>query len=472
MSAEGSARGRTLGLVTRAVQVRLRFIAVLVAASLVVGQWDTLRNYWDHAVRLATGTTPAPQGVSSDTEYFCPMDPGVISEWPSKCGICNMTLVRRKRGDATPLPSGVVARMQISPYRLQLAGVRTSPVGYQPLAREAVLSGVATKDGVEADAGDGDLRWIAEGQDAEITADGHAPMAGKVVAASASGRVRMTVDGHEPMLKPGTAVIARVRRAVADMEPFRSLPADPPALRKGELRSVYVCPEHAEVLRDKPGKCPIDKETALEPQPLQSTQRVGYWCPMHPKVTAETPGEKCAECGGMTLVPRVVGYRPKGQVLTVPESAVIDTGTRTVVYVERMPGMFDGIEVVLGPRCGDNYPVAAGLEPGQNVASAGAFLIDAETRLNPSLASAYFGAARGSRPEEAKVETGPSREDAALIARQKICPVTGKKLGSMGTPVKVDVSGRMVMICCDGCEEALKAAPQKYLPRLPAPDAR
>ena len=43
----------------------------------------------------------------------------------------------------------------------------------------------------------------------------------------------------------------------------------------------------------------------------------------------------------------------KGLTLAVPESAVIDTGTRKVVYVETAPGQFDGLEVVLGPRCGD-----------------------------------------------------------------------------------------------------------------------
>ena len=115
---------------------------------------------------------------------------------------------------------------------------------------------------------------------------------------------------------------------------------------------------------------------------------------MHPKVVADRPGSTCGECGGMALVPRVVTYRPAGEVLAVPESAVIDTGSRTVVYVERMPGMFDGVEVRLGPRCGAFYPVVEGLEPGQAVAVAGAFLVDAETRLNPSLAAGYFGAKR------------------------------------------------------------------------------
>jgi hypothetical protein len=113
---------------------------------------------------------------------------------------------------------------------------------------------------------------------------------------------------------------------------------------------------------------------------------------MHPKVSADSPGAECRECNGMKLLPRVVTFTPVGEVLAVPETAVIDTGTKKVVYVERSPGMFDGVEVTLGPRCGDSYPVIKGLEAGQRVATTGSFLIDAETRLNPSVAVGYFGA--------------------------------------------------------------------------------
>jgi hypothetical protein len=44
--------------------------------------------------------------------------------------------------------------------------------------------------------------------------------------------------------------------------------------------------------------------------------------------------------------------------------------------------------------------VIRGLEPGLRVVTSGAFLVDAETRINPALASAYFGAAGGARVEE------------------------------------------------------------------------
>jgi len=89
-------------------------------------------------------------------------------------------------------------------------------------------------------------------------------------------------------------------------------------------------------------------------------------------------------------------------VLSVPESAVIDTGTHKVVYVESAPGVFDGRQVVLGPRIGDRFPVLEGLAPGEKVAADGAFLIDAESRINPGTAPAAPGG-------PTKVADAPSR---------------------------------------------------------------
>ena len=51
---------------------------------------------------------------------------------------------------------------------------------------------------------------------------------------------------------------------------------------------------------------------------------------------------------------------------------------------------------------------------------------------------------------------------AAAIARQKICPVSGKPLGSMGVPVAVVVNGQRVFVCCAGCVNAIKSDPAKY----------
>jgi hypothetical protein len=183
---------------------------------------------------------------------------------------------------------------------------------------------------------------------------------------------------------------------------------------------------------------------------------------------------------------------PEGEVLSIPEGAVIDTGRKQVVFVEREPGVFEGVEVELGPRTGGYYPVLQGLSPGDKVAGAGSFLLDAETRLNPAAASAYFGASGGSVSSEptssgAQMSSDssavkanaatlsasdlenilqlPAEERDSAIA-QAICPVTGEQLGSMGVPIKVMVNGKPVFLCCNACRDEAAAHPEKILNKL------
>lgn len=56
--------------------------------------------------------------------------------------------------------------------------------------------------------------------------------------------------------------------------------------------------------------------------------------------------------------------------------------------------------------------------------------------------------------------------DTKAIATQKTCVVMDEPLGGMGTPLKVDVKGKAVFICCAGCAKKLTADPDKYLQQL------
>ncbi|MHB9075964.1 MAG: efflux RND transporter periplasmic adaptor subunit [Pirellulaceae bacterium] len=206
-----------------------------------------------------------------------------------------------------------------------------------------------------------------------------------------------------------------------------------------------------------------------------------------------------------------------GEFLTVPERAVVDTGSQKVVYVEREPGLFEGVAVELGPRSGDYYPVIKGLHAGDKVAAAGGFLIDAETRLNPAAAATYFGASGGPQstsqprsgavpgvresepapadpvpsdpapvgaPDRPPAESAPTAAIAAptdddlrnieqlpaadrpLALKQGICPVTGAALGSMGVPIRITLRGQTVFLCCKGCLGKAKRSPDEMLKKL------
>ncbi len=462
------------GWSARAAWVRARFLIALAVAFVVVGRWDVLRTYWDRWTAPAAREA-AMGAVSADTEYFCPMEPGVVSDWPAKCPICHMTLVRRKKGDMGPLPSGVIARVQLSPERILLAGVRVAPVRYAPLARSIRLVGPMPPDRpprrLAAQTSPEEASWLRPGLEAEIVPEPPDGLpARKAIIAAVEDNERVTFDipdwvGPIPRLASAT-----VRIPMAGREPFLSMPRGAPSIRAGDPRTIYVCGEHPASTALEAGRCPQDGNSLMR-TPLASNQKVGWWCPMHPEIRADAAGGECVQCGGMKLVPRVVSYSPPGMVLSVPESAVIDTGLRRIVYVESMPGMFDGIEVQLGPRCGSSFPVVRGLEEGMRVAEAGAFLVDAETRLNPGLAVAYLGANRGrTTAAEEPVELGAlSPPDRALVLAQKTCPVTKKPLGSMGSPVRVEVNGQVVFVCCSGCTGALEASPEKYLARPSSP---
>lgn len=72
---------------------------------------------------------------------------------------------------------------------------------------------------------------------------------------------------------------------------------------------------------------------------------------------------------------------PVDDQLSVPRSAVIDTGTRQVVYVETAPGSFEARAVALGDAAGDRVAVLEGLQEGEKVVAAANFLIDSQAQL-------------------------------------------------------------------------------------------
>jgi len=72
---------------------------------------------------------------------------------------------------------------------------------------------------------------------------------------------------------------------------------------------------------------------------------------------------------------------PIGEVLAVPESAVIDTGRRQFVFVEMKKGMYMPLQVKLGRKGEGYYEVLHGLKEGQRVVVKGTFLLDAEAQI-------------------------------------------------------------------------------------------
>src|SRR5581483_1081308 len=74
-----------------------------------------------------------------------------------------------------------------------------------------------------------------------------------------------------------------------------------------------------------------------------------------------------------------------GKHLAVPEGAVLNSGIRKVVFVDKGNGHFESKEVKLGAKMDGYYQVQSGLEEGEKVASSSAFLLDSESRLSEAM---------------------------------------------------------------------------------------
>jgi Cu(I)/Ag(I) efflux system membrane fusion protein len=75
----------------------------------------------------------------------------------------------------------------------------------------------------------------------------------------------------------------------------------------------------------------------------------------------------------------------------VPDSAVIDSGQRQIVLVERGEGRYEPRPVKLGARVPGYVQVLDGLKPGERVVTSATFLIDAESNFRAALTTFTAG---------------------------------------------------------------------------------
>jgi RND family efflux transporter MFP subunit len=531
--------------VLKTIQARLRFIVILVAIGVVIGNWSTITNYYEKWTRASGQETVAGSGF----EYFCPMHLQIVRDKPNeKCPICHMDLAKRKKGtgDVEPLPAGIVNRVQLSPYRVVLAGVRTSEAQRLALEKEITAFGSVefneTKQAHIAAIKKGRIvklfvnytgQMVEKGEKLALLDVRYSPE----LAVTLRDLVKARLDGNnerEQMARrrlrnwdfsdPEIAALLtdtqlkefkrtdKVNTEIPIFSPIKGhvikkyqregsfVEEGTPLYDVDDLETVWIEAQvyeadQALLKKDQmvtatteafPNRAFQGKLDFVYPHLDESSRTLtvrfhmpnrGHWLRpgMYVTVTLKVPP---AEMGGYSRALAEEAARNNGRVLAVPDSAVIDTGKLKIVYRETTPYVFEGVEVQLGPRMAAPgstlayYPVLKGLQAGDRVVVNGGFLIDAETRLNAAAGSIYFGGS-GSKTSSSSVTVRPSTpldEDAStmqalaevaklpaadrsLAAAQRLCPITKEPLGSKGVPVKLDVLGQAVFLCCGGCKK-------------------
>ena len=248
-----------------------------------------------------------------------------------------------------------------------------------------------------------EIGWVKLGQKVEITIQSYPGeiFSGEVAfinpfldEKTRTLKVRINVGNRDLRLKPGMYANARIKSPLSDF----GLPID------RSLYGKYICPMHPYVVREKRGVCPqcgmdLEKHELPRERKVAMEKQVIYVCPMEEDkdVISDQPGD-CPRCG-MKLIPKEIEGKDD-RVLAVPKLAILDTGRRKLVYVEKEPGKYVAREVQLGPEAmatvnGSNailFPVLSGLAEGERVVTRGNFLIDSQTRLTGAVEEVYGGA--------------------------------------------------------------------------------
>lgn len=162
---------------------------------------------------------------------------------------------------------------------------------------------------------------------------------------------------------------------------------------------------------------------------------------------------------GVTLKPGMfvnVDLRTNlGRQLVIPASAVLQSGTRQLIFLTDGKGRIEPKEVILGPREGDDFVIVKGLHAGQQIVTSANFLIDSESQLQ-----AAAGSYTPPPPGAGGTAATPQSETAATSIEFATTPSPPRK-GTNAFHVKLRTSGGAPI---DGAEVTVTF----YMPAMPA----
>ncbi len=307
--------------------------------------------------------------------YTCPMHPQVHQDHPGNCPICSMKLVPVyqnppqppfDKGGRAPTERGGIF---ISPERQQLIGVKT-----EVATKKSAVKEIRTVGRV---AFDPDLS-VAQQEFVEIVK--HVP------SLRAAARSRLKILGMS-------------EAEIQELEKKGKVSSDLYLPGPGDSVWIYATLYQGEMDQVKPG---MEAEIALSSgtmQPLTGVVRAvdPIVDPMTRSVRARIEvakpnlGKGNLPEAGRQLRPNsfvnVVLKVDVGEALVIPKSAVIDTGTRHVVFVMQGDQNFQARDVKTGAEVGDEVVVLEGVSEGEKVGSGATFLVDSESSLKAAVSS-------------------------------------------------------------------------------------
>jgi Cu(I)/Ag(I) efflux system membrane fusion protein len=126
------------------------------------------------------------------------------------------------------------------------------------------------------------------------------------------------------------------------------------------------------------------------------------------KVRFELPNPKWALKPGMFA--NIDIQIPRGKRLVVPNTAVLDSGTEQLVFIDQGQGIFEPRKVTVGVRTRDAYEILEGIKSGELVVTRGNFLLDSESNLKAATEMMMPGMDMGKKKNAEKLNSMPTTQ--------------------------------------------------------------
>lgn len=410
------------------------------------------------------GTQPAKKGAA---RYHCPMHPTYVADRPGDCPICGMSLVPIEEQEEMPKAEGPdvagYTMVRLTPEKQQLIGVRLGEVTRISLDKtirtvgkvavdEARLSRVHTKiEGwIEKLYVDYTGKPVKKGQPLLTIYSPDLVSTQQEYLLALRSQQRLKNSPFPEVVRSGRELVAASRKRLElwdipaheiaaiekSGEPRKTLTLHAPAsgyvLQKNALEGLYVNPSmdlfliadlsrvwllgeiyETDLPLVRPGQRAVVTVNAYPGQVWSG--RVSYIYPYMEGSTRTVKARLEFANPGMRLKPEMYANIelkiPMGLALTVPEEAVLDSGTRKIVFVDKGEGYFEPREVKLGARADSRWTVLSGVREGERIVISGNFLLDSESRLKAALEQMtgpagghQHGQSAGGQKDEAKTK--------------------------------------------------------------------
>lgn len=322
---------------------------------------------------------PSESKAQEKPLYHCPMHPTYSSDRPGECPICGMNLVPVQMGETRESSVSGQAVVKVPEDRQQLIGVKVGEVKKRSFVKDIRTVGRVAYDP--------ELYRAQEEYLGALSA--HERVRGSSLPESAE-RAKSLVESSRLKLRLLGLSDGQIDRLSRREGPDTSL-----LLSKTGAGTVWLYAEvyESELPFVKVGQT-IEARTLAQPDVVFKGRIKAIDSVIDPKTRSARARAEIENIEGILKPDMYLNAWIKvdlGERLTVPESAVMDSGTRRIVFIAEGDGFFEPREVALGAKSEDYYHVKSGLAEGEKVVTSGNFLIDSESKLKASLSALAGG---------------------------------------------------------------------------------